>query len=467
MVYFNNYFVIIGIILLIPQISCIEKSNSIWVNVFVHGTIAPPLAILSPFAVINDCVEGSLFEQACSFMRNSCLCYQDQLIFDLGMHKVEPNFLIDQDCDYFCAAPIILEAFRLIDNACISTKSQDVFYLFGWNGLLSQKVRRNAAFDLYKELVVLFNFYKKQGITPKFRILAHSHGGNVALNLAGINYQFVASESEADRFYSNFEVAPYVKFNFAELNIDEASLFGSNEKKSLFIDELVMLGTPFQEETALFASSPIFGRVYNLYSDSDLIQSMDSFSTRGRQSNQRIDFLPLNWRVGQFSESKKSFFKNFYQIKITVNLPENSKFKKIRRKRSINLFKVLTGFRQDLDPTHKELWYLVANRLRDCDYIKPVPAVCFSSIITRLIESYNNYVDESRDYIFEISKLEDKVVFQLKGTGDQVALPSIEVNYDLIEKVRRILILCSIKNSKYPASGLADNLAKIAQMFNL
>jgi alpha-beta hydrolase superfamily lysophospholipase len=60
------------------------------------------------------------------------------------------------------------------------------FYTFGWNGKLDQRKREDAAFKLYDQLIAEIK-QLKQKIKPAklvIEILAHSHGGNVALNLA-------------------------------------------------------------------------------------------------------------------------------------------------------------------------------------------------------------------------------------------------------------------------------------------
>jgi len=59
------------------------------------------------------------------------------------------------------------------------------FYIFGWSGKLQNQERENAAKKLYQEIITLQEQYeKKYGIAPTIRIIAHSHGGNVVLNMA-------------------------------------------------------------------------------------------------------------------------------------------------------------------------------------------------------------------------------------------------------------------------------------------
>lgn len=112
------------------------------------------------------------------------------------------------------------------------------FYTFGWNGNLDFKERKKASEDLYKALKELCIVYiDHYGIRPRLRIITHSHGGNVALNLAA-----VARESHDTLF---------------------------------FVDELIMLAVPVQQQTKDLVAEPCFGRIYSLFSSNDMIQVID------------------------------------------------------------------------------------------------------------------------------------------------------------------------------------------------
>lgn len=110
----------------------------------------------------------------------------------------------------------------------------DHFLIYSWSGILDFKERQQAANILYSELKQYIENYKKSHkMTPKIRILAHSHGGNVALNLAGVP--------------------------------------GNN----LIIDELVLLAVPVQAKNKHFISNPLFKRIFSLYSTADYAQIID------------------------------------------------------------------------------------------------------------------------------------------------------------------------------------------------
>lgn len=111
------------------------------------------------------------------------------------------------------------------------------FYLFGWSGKLSYQEREDTAKILYNEIKALIARYKKEyWTTPKIRIITHSHGGNVALNLAKIK-----------------EVTD-IEF---------------------IIEELILLACPVQVKTVPYIKDPVFKKIYSLYSTRDFIQILD------------------------------------------------------------------------------------------------------------------------------------------------------------------------------------------------
>jgi len=116
--------------------------------------------------------------------------------------------------------------------------SYEQFYTFGWNGNLDFQERKKASEGLYKALKELSAVYIGQyGIRPRLRIITHSHGGNVALNLA-----VVAKEGQDALF---------------------------------FVDELIMLAVPVQQKTKDLVAEPCFGRIYSLSSSNDVVQVID------------------------------------------------------------------------------------------------------------------------------------------------------------------------------------------------
>lgn len=110
------------------------------------------------------------------------------------------------------------------------------FYIFGWSGKLNAQLREDSARILHTEISNLVERYSSQyNVPPKIQIITHSHGGNIALNLAKIRK-------------------------------DRSSTFT--------IDRLMLLACPVQTGTMNYTKHPMFKRVYSLYSSLDFVQVM-------------------------------------------------------------------------------------------------------------------------------------------------------------------------------------------------
>ncbi len=156
--------------------------------------------------------------------------------------------------------------------------SEELFYLYGWSGALSTDARLKAAKNLAHALEKLLALYSQ----PYLRIIAHSHGGNVALELGAI----------------------------ANITIK--------------VDELILLACPVQEETKHYVASSVFKRIYSIHSHRDFIQVLDPqglhhFWSRYRRAgfwgclNQALCLTPL------FSGRHFPPSPNLLQIHFTLN----------------------------------------------------------------------------------------------------------------------------------------------------
>ncbi|MGE0009286.1 MAG: hypothetical protein AB7F19_01985 [Candidatus Babeliales bacterium] len=173
-----------------------NQTSSHWINVWVHGTRLTPKIFFKKFFHVTR-----------------------------GLHKatnLEPSY----------HHRAIAECLHTIDQDKFNLNN---FYLFGWSGKLSFEKRKQAAQELCKELNQLITDYTlEHGVRPKVRVITHSHGGNVALNMA---------------------------------------LFAQNNELSL--DELVLLACPVQEATQNLIKHSCFKAIYSLYSTRDVLQVID------------------------------------------------------------------------------------------------------------------------------------------------------------------------------------------------
>jgi hypothetical protein len=221
--------------------------------VLVHGTVLP-LPSWSAFWQSTKQKDGSWYQNYLNQLRYHEL-YATQPIGEFGLHAINQpavgnvEFSINQ-----LAACFLTKAYQS-DTKYVDTEI--VCYTFGWDGRLDHKHRLAWGKRLYKELGDEIARLKKQHPnahdTVMLDIFAHSHGGNVALNMV--------------HALTNDKHLPWT------------------------VNRLVLLGTPVQRETADLIQSPLFNRVYSIYSRGDAIQNLDFLSTKAGKSARRFDAM--------------------------------------------------------------------------------------------------------------------------------------------------------------------------------
>lgn len=143
-----------------------------------------------------------------------------------GLHKITS---LTNDMNHYVVAK------ELSDN-CPQQFSWEHFYIFGWPGKLDHANRQQAAHDLYQALTTLVLRYQKEyNAMPPINFITHSHGGNVALNMASI----------------------------------------SDKNCPFVINKLILLACPVQHYTVNLVKSPLFKRIYSIHSHTDMIQILD------------------------------------------------------------------------------------------------------------------------------------------------------------------------------------------------
>lgn len=190
--------------------------------------------------VLTGCLPKKSFYRRKAFLKRTCyiapLTEGPTTIFVHGTKTSLISRLVHQ-CDY----PEGVIASRHTQTRSVMTNigytlsatdpvafPRDSFYYYTWPGKLSFASRLRAAEKLYSIA------HEHKG---PLTIITHSHGCNVALNLA----------------------------YWAEKNND--SLF--------VVDKLILLAPPVQEVTKQYTVSPVFKRIYSLYSSADVMQVSD------------------------------------------------------------------------------------------------------------------------------------------------------------------------------------------------
>ncbi len=126
---------------------------------------------------------------------------------------------------------------RVLESSNSTEFPRKQFYLFGWSGKLSYTARKEAASHLLSDLLALKKQAEANGTICSFKIITHSHGGNVALYLAEI--------------------------------------LKERGTQDIVIDELILLACPVQMQTEEYAHADIFKRVFSIHSHKDMLQVLD------------------------------------------------------------------------------------------------------------------------------------------------------------------------------------------------
>ena len=283
------------------------KNNNVWLNIFIHGTVKPPLRIGDISRISKDKLENTFYYYSAAFLRNDPRFYQYQPMQKLGMQPIH----IDRKKGN--ASGAIAEIYD-IQYKAEHPEEINYYYTWGWSGLLSLTQREIESKDLLNDLKKLIANYKATGVNPKIRLIGYSHGGNVILNMA---------------IYE--------------------------EAYDLHIDESIFIGMPVHMDTDCLTNSPMFKKIYQIYSSRDRAQAADVFSTK------------------YFSSHRK------FKDRKCCKMPKN-KIIQIRLSTTYTMKDPICGEVKksyNMDPTHIELWSFgwKPNSYRKKFPLTPLPAI--------------------------------------------------------------------------------------------
>lgn len=263
------------VFLMKPADSCADHKKTGIVTIFVHGTIHPgslfvdTLSLSDIHAVAYDSIRfDSEYLRALQEMRSKPEKCTDQIMLEEGLALLDNSSvahgmpmpglisfrssdisiqsLVDkgvQASHQYPVAHIAADCYRAFAYRW-NPHSDHILYTFGHLGVLSHRYRERIALELYQAIADIKRSLQDDYAEIKIIVVAHSHGGNIVLCLA-----------RAEELL----------------------------QQGLYVDEVVLFGTPLQKETAGYAYYPIFGRVINCYSLGDKIQGSDIVSTSSRR----------------------------------------------------------------------------------------------------------------------------------------------------------------------------------------
>lgn len=434
-----------------------EKPQEVWLNVFIHGSFCTVLGFLDFPKVLKDKVSGTTYRFLAKKLRDDEHFYRFQPILQRGLVKVTPTFDDILAENKRLAAYPLIKAYEIITQEVKPRSVANIFYTFGWSGLISISSRRFEAIRLYNQLSEELDRYHKMGVQPKIRIITHSHGGNLCLNLAAVHGALTSNSFDGDiklakDVHENESLHAIIDVLKTLVSKEEIEHLPDQKRwdyvplnKDLFIDELIMYGTPIQQETACFACAPIFGKVFNFYSGEDIVQRADWVSSKQKLSNQRITNEYLCGAYGK---------KKVYQARIMVerNLVSGKYFKGcvLHKKEQLGmheqhgskepnvfdqLFSGVNVFkRKTNDPTHKALWFfLCRNEAERC----PTPLAYLPTMI--LTPLFLKAIDESDLYDCDLNIKDDgdQLFVEYTKHDNQTVYGAVMIPFGVIERIKQ------------------------------
>jgi hypothetical protein len=280
---------------------------------------------------MNNNAQHSLYAETTRLVRRDRFFGQTQAMQGLGLEKAYP-----QTEPNMSGAYLFSQTFDTLSKIVNTQNVPRIHYTFGWSGLLTLRARRQAAKKLYEQLTIQVKKIRAQGMEPYIRIIGYSHGGNVALHLA----------EEA----RNLHQTPFT------------------------VHELILLSTPIQRETKHYANHPMFKHIFNYYSKSDHIQTLDFMSSFHHSFSHRI-FI-----------SDKTFKRPEKITDIQIRFIR----KKIQIPQKDGRTKVL--YRTDyIHPNHAEMYFFgwAALWYRKHFPIRPLPVASLIPITQRKLKDYH------------------------------------------------------------------------------
>lgn len=310
-----------------------KKAQDVWVTVFVHGSFSlkPHLTLGNAINVIFDRIENSVYYRSTEINRRDCFFHKNQVMLGLGLHKIDLHHPNKEE-----AARIIAATYERVSQYA-GNEPTDEYYAFGWSGLVSHKLRYLEAGILYQQLCDVVNNLKIQGKNPKVRIISYSHGGNLCIQLGAVH----VTKTPAEQFT---------------------------------IDELYLNGTPVQIETDYLINSPVFKKIYNIYSKADSIQKLDFFSFK-RFFSRRKFTSRNNFQLPEKLTQIRLSITDYTPKDLTSTVPFPREQKELRKH-----FTKCT-----YDPGHFELWFMGWTILsyRKNFPFNPLPIIDFLPIIIK------------------------------------------------------------------------------------
>lgn len=337
-----------------------DESDDVWVTVYIHGimSIKPHLTLGNFYRFMNDKVINTQYAKEVEFIRNDPFFQKAQAMQQLGLHQLSLDYHKTNQ-----AADAIATIFDMVSDTVYPTR-KNLYYTFGWSGLLSPTQRYHDAHELFLGLEeIVQTMQQEHGITPKIRLIGYSHGGNISLNLAAIKRDYYPGST-------------------------------------LKITEQVLVGVPLVTETDFLVADGLFEKTYHLYSEYDRIQQIDFFSFNRLFSRKKF-------------KARKDFTlpDTLFQVSIKLRKPVHStRYKEsVRSTLRLNMAnpEIVSGNSHLLrngSPGHIELWFFkwTPQHYRPNFILAPLPVMVFIPYIIHGVQQLEKGIDAQKPIILDM-----------------------------------------------------------------
>ncbi len=345
------------------------ETSDICITVFVHGIISvqPYLSLTNIVRLKRDRIGNSVYARAVKLTREDTFFRQHHAMQDLGLQKVAIDIIAPG-----MATTAFTRAYDTMAKKTGYAHEKNIYYTFGWSGLVSSKMRAIEAEIFYTSLLELLEPYHKKEIFPKLRIIGYSHGGRIALELAAAQY-----------------------------------LIQSPIK--IIVDELIFIGMPVSPSDLIKIQNHIFKEVYHIYSEGDRVQRIDFFSAKGFLSNRTFKSSSCFTIPKKLTQINYKVFRlaRFYKKKWKGYLPIHPLGRKYLRK---------------AHPGHIELWsfgWTFKNYRQNLPYY-PLPGASF---IPYIIQAAVQAPCGTHHVIVELHPYNSSIIVRTKGKKPCTKLP--------------------------------------------
>lgn len=309
-----------------------------WITIFVHGIISVQhqITFQNLIILLRDDIVGSMYARTVELIRTDPYFYQYHSMQEMGLRKISMLPHVPG-----AASSALAYAYEANERFAKGFDGDMIFYTFGWSGLISPRMRYIEAEIFFDQLQKELATYHADNIIPKVRIVAYSNGGNLALELGRVALQLCYTQP--------------------------------------LIDELILLGVPVVRSTDYFVASPIFTKVWHLYSKADKVQTLDTFSSETffsqRTFNDRETFIVPD---------------KVTQVEIQVKRPATHLFDVVFgecRKDVAQTLQFRYNTLRKASPNHSELWSFGWKYSKHGKHspFRPLPTAAFVPWITHAV----------------------------------------------------------------------------------